>query len=144
MANLFYLIGFLFIIHELSVLRNPKSYLKKIRSLKKSDETENEFDSKPKVSVTKKVWTELSEEEKNVIRLAIFSLFYFVWLVIGCCFSGQWIGFISLTAFGLLMGHIRIKYDKNTSMSLSIIEFDSFISALVITFLIINHFHNII
>lgn len=144
MANLFYLIGFFFIIHELSILRNPKSYLKKIRYLKKSEETENEFDSKPKTNFTKKIWVELSDEEKKVIRLGVFSLLYFVWLVIGCCFSSQWIGFIALTAFGLLMGHIRSKSDKNTSMSLSIIEFDSFISAIAISALVINHFHHII
>lgn len=138
MANLFYLIGFFFIIHELSILRNPKSYLKKIRPINKTEEIER------KPNFKKKYWTELSEEEKKVIRLAFFNLFYFVWLVIGCCFSSQWIGFIALTAFGLLMGHIRSKSDKNTSMSLSIIEFDSFISAIAISALVINHFHHII
>lgn len=138
MANLFYLIGFFFIIYELSILRNPKSYLKKIRSINKTEEIER------KPNFKKKYWTELSEEEKKVIRLAFFNLFYFIWLVIGCCFSGQYIGFIFLTAFGLLVGQIRDKFDKNTSISLFIIELDSFISTMSISFLIINHFHHII
>jgi len=144
MANLFYLLGFFFIIHEISILGNPKGYLKKLRLLKREEESEDGYESESGRRIVKTSWELLNDEEKAVVRLTFFSLFYFAWLVIGCCFSGQWIGFVSLTAFGFAIGYIRKKFDKSTRKSLSIIKFDAFISVLALAFLIINHFHNII
>lgn len=142
MAHLFYLLGAFFMLHEISILGNPKSYLKKLRSLKKADDNDEGFDTGR--HIVKDSFGSMSEEQKNVIRLAFFSLFYFAWLVIGCCFAGQWLGFLALMTFGLLIGFIRRKSDNNTNLSLSIIRFDAFISALSLAFLIINHFHHII
>ena len=129
-------------LHELSILRNPKPYLKKLRSLKKADDNDEGFDTGR--NIVKDSFSTMPEEQKNIIRLALLSLLYFTWLVIGCCFAGQWLGFVGLTAFGLVIGYLRNKSDKNTRLSISIIKFDAFISALAIAALIINHFHNII
>lgn len=129
-------------LHELSILGNPESYLKKIRSLKKADDNDEGFDTGRHIE--KNSFGSMTGKEKNIVRLAFFSLFYFAWLVIGCCFAGQWLGFVGLMTFGILIGFIRRKSDKNTNLSLSIIRFDSLVSALSLAFLIINHFHHIV
>jgi len=127
MATLFYLIGIIFFVSEISILGNPDKHLKNIKLLK--NDMPKEYDS-------------LSDEQKSAVKFVIFGLFYFSWLVIGALFSSQWLMFVGLISFGFFIGFYRRRfYVNNTRKSLKVIKFDSFISAIWLATLILNHFH---
>jgi len=141
MAHLFYLLGVIFFLSELNILRHPKPYLDKIRKMLKGQEGVQEDVQESKVIS----FGSMSKEQKGTIKLAFFSLFYFIWLVIGCVFAGQWILFVGLTAFGIVISFFKKRYYKNNTMgSLKLIRFDAFVSSLTLAFMILNHFHHII
>lgn len=140
MTHLFYLLGVIFFLHELTILRYPKPYLDKLRKISKENDN-----SESGRHVRKKSWSLLNDEEKSIVRLALFNLFYFVWLVIGCVFASQWMFFVGLTAFGITIGFLRKRlYSNNTMGSLRVIKFDALVSSLLLAFIILNHFHHII
>ena len=140
MAHISYLLGVLFFLQELTILRTPQAYLKKLRHLKKKSE-ESEKNGKKAFSD----YNALDEYEKGIVKMALFSMVYFVWLVIGIAFSSQWVLFLAFTIFGLSISFLRRRFYKNSTRgSISIIKFDAFVSAVALAFIIINHFHNII
>lgn len=142
MIHLFYLLGVIFFLHELTILRHPKPYLDKIRKISKENDN---GDSESGKHVRKKSWSLLNDEEKSIVRLVLFNFAYFVWLVIGCLFASQWLFFVGLTAFGISIGFLRRRLYKNDTMgSLRIIKFDALVSSLLLAFMILNHFHHII
>lgn len=142
MAHLFYLLGVFFLLHEINISRYPKKYLDKLRAVGKKEENEEGYEDGKRMVGN---FSDMSDKEKGIVRLAFLSLFYFVWLVIGVAFSGQWIVFTGLIAFGLMISFIRRRfYKNNTRKSISIIKFDAFVSSVTLAFLVINHFHHII
>jgi hypothetical protein len=134
MTNLFYLLGVIFFLHELSILAYPKPYLDKISHMSKQNE-----------SGVRTPLDYANDEDRETIKLGLFSLIYFAWLVIGCVFAGQWMIFVGLTAFGIFISFLRKRWYKNNTMgSLRTIKFDALVSSSVLAFLILNHFHHII
>jgi len=140
MTHLFYLLGVIFFLHELVILRHPKPYLDKIRKVSKENEENNDGEG-----YEVKNFGDMDKDQKKLVKLAFFSLFYFIWLVIGCVFASQWMTFVGLTAFGIIIAFFRKRlYNNNTMGSLRVIRFDALVSSLILAFLILNHFHHII
>ena len=135
MTHLFYLLGVIFFLHELTVLAKPKQYLDRLRKISKQSDDEHETID----------YGSMNKEQKGIVMFAIFNFAYFVWLVIGCLFASQWLFFVGLTAFGISIGFLRRRLYKNDTMgSLRIIKFDALVSSLLLAFMILNHFHHII
>ena len=141
MTHIFYLLGIAIFLQELSILRHPMAYLNKLKYLDTKDKNSKNYDGKKMVTDL----DNMNDTEKDIIKMVIFSLFYFAWLVIGVLFASQWILFLGVMVFGLSVAFLRRRlYKHNTRKSISIIKFDAFVSSAAIAFIIINHFHNII
>lgn len=140
MVTLFYLIGVFFFVHELMVLRNPKGHLDLIRVAENKSVKEGEEAGKKVIEN----YSELTDDQKKMVKLVIVGISYFLWTIIGCLFSSQWILFVSFMAFGFGVGFFRRRFYKNSTRgSINAIKFDAFGSIIFLSLIILNHFHHI-
>ena len=112
MKTLFYLLSFIPLLSELNVFVNTNEY-KKERDAWIQDSKDKKYDE----------WSSQSK------YMAIIHLIYMAWLLIGLL-SFQWLAFVAILILTLIPKK-RIWYMK----------IDSFLTVLIIIFIILNHFH---
>ena len=143
MAALFYLFGVIFVMHEMVVLGNPNKYLDKIRASddrKKLKKTEKSDSGLKDV----KSFSDLTDEQKGMVRTALVGALYFFWTVIGILFASQWILFLILMVGGFFIGFLRRRFYKDSTRgSIFLIKVDALMSLAILSLLMINHFHHI-
>jgi len=139
MSDLFYMIGVIYFFYEIVTANDARPHLERIRFSEKIKGLEN------KKSKREFLENMPIDDKKSFIRKSAFGLSYLIWLVLGILFSGQWMLFTFILGFGILTGFYRRRFYKdNTRRSLKVIKIDAFVSCIVIAFLIINHFHQIL
>lgn len=139
MTDLFYIIGIIFFFHELMILHDPTRHLDRLRLADKINKDKNEDGTK------REALDGLNDEEKKrFITTTLFQFSYLIWAIIGILFASQWIIFSGLFLFGLISGFFRRRFYKDdTRGSKKLLKFDGLISAAILTYLIINNFHQI-
>jgi len=130
------MLGVLFFLFEIGILQNPKKHLSRIRligSLNKKDEDGTKIDL-----------DYLKKENDRIASFIFMNLLYLFWSIMGAMFSGQWILFLCLIAFGFFAGFYKKNYCKNNiEKELKIIKIDAFVSSILVATIVINHFHHI-
>ena len=87
MKHLFYLIGVMFIIHELRWIIAPTKQVLKVKRRK---------------DFKWKGWEKFTEEQKSDVIGLLFNFLIFVWLIVGL-FTFNWIAFITISIFNILI-----------------------------------------
>ncbi len=140
MSTLFYLIGIIFFINEITVLRHPRKHLNWVRRVEKQNEKEDGYEKGKKID-----FSSASKDEKRFIKFALYALTFVSWTFIGCLFSSQWLLFVGFVVFSFAVGFYRRRfYKNNTVKSIQVIKFDAFISSIWLAVIILNHFHNFV
>jgi len=127
---------------EVYITQNARLYLKALNQMYEERRKKNMGEE---VEKTPSDWSLMNEDQKRILRYALISFFYFLWLVIGVMFSKQWLIFLGIIVFGFCSGYYRRRmFRHRTRAAVNWIKFDATVSALAIAFIIINHFHNIL
>jgi len=139
MADLFYILGVIFFFHELGILYDPSRHLDRIRLAERINKSKNEDGTK------REALDGLNgEEKKSFMKTTFFHLSYLIWSILGILFAGQWIVFAGLLTFGMTSSFFRRRFYKdNTRKSKLFFKFDSFVSLVILAYLVVNHFHQI-
>ncbi len=111
MKHIFYLITIIPLMFELLNVYNPKRYNRFMNQFKKDK---------------KKSWDKWTKNQKNI---SVLMLFYIMWSFVGL-FSSQWLTFLVL---------IFISFIPKKGVYMRFI--DSFITVLILLFIIINRYH---
>lgn len=130
--HIFYLIGILYLIREIHDLLQPIQHAKKMSMLHNMIDKNIESHE------------DLSQDEKNALWYAVFSLIYVVWMFVGLITS-EWIIFlffiiISFLIYSPIVKLIRTKLGIGKAyITAHIIA--TIIDICIILFAIINHYH---
>lgn len=130
MNDIFYIIGLLFLFHEIEAIRNTKRRMIRRKNQEKLQSIDNKREAREF----------LARQPFSYVSM-IFNLMYFSWLLVGVGFSNQWFVFFLFLLFSQLFG----KYEKKQINAGSIkkyrmIKFDAAVSIIFIGTIIINHF----
>ena len=87
-----------------------------------------------------KKWDDYSDQYKSELKSKIGLLYVFVWFIIGL-FTVQWVGFLAILLFNLLIIAPISKLLKFSFAYTILHWFNSFIGLAFAIFTIINHFH---
>ena len=135
MSHLFYILGIICFLFEISVLQYPRAYYKKLQNFKKLGELSKENKEEGGKFL----------KENNLGSSITFHLFYLCWTITGCILSSQWMLFVCLLIFGIFSSFYRKRfYQDNTMGTINFLRFDAIVSSLIVGILILNHFHHIL
>lgn len=135
MTTLFFTLGILFVIYELSVFRNPSIEAKFIDKIRK----DKDYFSSDNPNVT--------QQERNQGCIIVFiQMFYFLWTILGMLISTQWKTFLFIFIVSLVTGLTSKIYQKLKLYGKAIHLFTKRIDALFCIILILEivlvHFHD--
>jgi uncharacterized ion transporter superfamily protein YfcC len=127
MTTLFFVLGIVFIVYELSVLKNPSTEAKFIDKLRK----DKDYFSSDNLKVTK--------DERNKGCIIVFSqMFYFVWSILGILMATQWKSFAFIFAVSIIAGLLSKIYQKLDLYGKPLHLFTKRIDSLVCIILIVD------
>ena len=109
MKHLFYIVSLLPLIYEVIVITRPKKIFQFTQQLKVIG-----------------IWNNYSSQQK---AFTLFSLFYWIWVIIGL-FSSQWIAFLALLILALIP-------KRNSTM----LWFDGILSFVILLFTMVNVYY---
>ena len=109
MKHLFYIVSLLPLIYEVIVITRPKKIFQFTQQLKVIGS-----------------WNNYSSQQK---AFTLFSLFYWIWVIIGL-FSSEWIAFLALLILALI-------HKRNSTM----LWFDGIISLVILLFTVVNVYY---
>jgi len=130
MTALFFLIGTIFLFHEITVFYNPRKFavITKIMTDKEWIRSEE---------------TETRDKFSGCLYLLI-NISYLMWSVIGLAFSTQWLSFLVLFAVGIIYGltnkMFRMKNMDQSVLAMGVKSLDALICAFVIFDIFMTHF----
>jgi len=135
MTTLFFALGILFVIYELSVFRNPSIEAKFIDKIRK----DKDYFSSDNPNVT--------QQERNQGCIIVFiQMFYFLWTILGMLISTQWKTFLFIFIVSLVAGLTSKIYQKLKLYGKAIHLFTKRIDALFCIILMLEivlvHFHD--
>lgn len=130
MTALFFLIGTIFLFHELTVFYNPRKFAALTKKM------------------TDKEWIRSKETETkdkvNGCLYLLINISYVIWCVIGLAFSTQWLSFIVLFVVGIIYGltnkAFRMKNMDQSVLAMGVKSLDALICAFVIFDIFMTHF----
>ena len=127
MTTLFFVLGIVFIVYELSVLKNPSAEAKVIDKLRK----DKDYFSSDNLKVTK--------DERNKGCIIVFAqMFYFVWSILGILMATQWKSFALIFAVSIIAGLLSKIYQKLNLYGKPLHLFTKRVDSLVCIFLIVE------
>jgi uncharacterized ion transporter superfamily protein YfcC len=127
MTTLFFVLGIVFIVYELSVLKNPSAEAKVIDKLRK----DKDYFSSDNLEVTK--------DERNKGCIIVFAqMFYFVWSILGILMATQWKSFVFIFVVSIIAGFLSKIYQKLNLYGKPLHLFTKRIDALVCILLIVD------
>ena len=132
-TTIFYSLGIYFLFKEIGVFTNPKREWGINHFRNNYDSLFADANGDPELEeVAKRI------RYQGAMQTLIFHLPYTLWSMVGL-FSSQWVLFAALFLLRALTTKL-LKVYEYPSNQLSIIRGDSFISILLITFIVLNHF----
>jgi len=127
MTTLFFVLGIVFILYELSVFKNPSTEAKVIDKIRK----DKDYFSSDNLEVTK--------DERNKGCIIVFAqMFYFVWSILGILMATQWKSFAFIFVVSIIAGFLSKIYQKLNLYGKPLHLFTKRIDALVCILLIVD------
>ena len=123
MTTLFFLIAIVFMMYEISVIKDAN------KRIQLTDELKN-----------KKFWEESEKDLKTKGCLFVgMNMMYFAWTVIGIALASQWHMFVLLFSLGIIEGLMLKVVSKDDRRFVKVT--DAVLSATALLWIFINHFH---
>ena len=139
MGTIYYILGFLFFIHEFFDVINPLNRVKATNKNKEISKRIKELNEIKDSDVLAKM--EHEKLNKELLNRGCLPIFSFVWVITGLL-SSQWEIFLLLLASLMLHG-LAGKVSQNLYYRATNVSLFSLINLILTGYVILNHFHNL-